>query len=206
MRFCWQSTDTPSADIATATGDTISTRWNSRGCKIQSFRRLARTVANNADPPLVAPPPLPVVTAPTITAPAPTITAPALSTVGPAISATGPTAAAPDDGDSGRSEISIDVSSPVQNPLAELSPRFACQGDAYDDIQLSPTLGQSNFIATDLEASWKFADVISQKEPTPAPGKINLGPTQSVYLFVRPGEDGIIEEASSHTKLSTVQY
>lgn len=80
--------------------------------------------------------------------------------------------------------------SPAQSPLLELSPRLACQTDGVYGF-LSPTRGEVDAIANDLQASWKFADVIFQKETE---SRVPLAPPMSVYLLVRPNEDGIIEE------------
>ena len=81
---------------------------------------------------------------------------------------------------------------PAQSPLLELSPRLACKSGDYHAF-LSPTRGEVDAIADDLQASWKFADVIFQKATV---GKIPLAPPMSVYLLVRPNEDGSIEDVS----------
>ncbi|KAJ4991425.1 G2-specific protein kinase nim-1 [Stagonosporopsis vannaccii] len=86
------------------------------------------------------------------------------------------------------------VISPLQSPLAELSPRFMCQADENVDILMSPTKGQVDFIADNLNGPWRFADVISQKEVTEDSGKFTLAPMTSICLFVRPSVDGRIEE------------
>ena len=81
---------------------------------------------------------------------------------------------------------------PAQSPLLELSPRFACQNDG-DHALLSPTRGEIGAIADDLGAPWKFADVIFQRQTV---GRVPLAPPMSVYLLVRPNEDGSIEDVS----------
>ena len=90
--------------------------------------------------------------------------------------------------------VQVAPPSPLQSPLAELSPRFACQGDESREIQLSPTKGQADFIATDLQGSWKFADTAFQQEPMPEWSRVPLAPTTSVSVFVRPDDNGRIEE------------
>ena len=82
--------------------------------------------------------------------------------------------------------------SPAQSPLLELSPRLACQNDGNHAL-LSPTRGEIGAIADDLRAPWKFADVIFQRQTV---GRVPLAPPMSVYLLVRPNENGIIEEVS----------
>ncbi|KAH6643789.1 kinase-like domain-containing protein [Boeremia exigua] len=82
---------------------------------------------------------------------------------------------------------------PLQSPLAELSPRFTCQSDKYENVSLSPTKGQVEFIAADLDVPWKFADVLSQQDPMTV-DRVPLAPPTSVCLFVRTDEDDRIEE------------
>ena len=88
------------------------------------------------------------------------------------------------------------ATSPLQSPLAELSPRFVCQADETADILMSPTKGQADSIAHDLNAPWRFADVVHQEETSEINGRFKLAPMTSVCLFVRPGADGHIEEVS----------
>jgi hypothetical protein len=82
--------------------------------------------------------------------------------------------------------------SPAQSPLLELSPRLACHSDDNHAL-LSPTRGEIDAIADDLKAPWKFADVIFQRETVE---RVPLAPPMSVYLLVRPDENGTIEEVS----------
>jgi hypothetical protein len=91
--------------------------------------------------------------------------------------------------------------SPAQSPLLELSPRLACRTDGYHAL-LSPTRGEVDAIADDLNAPWKFADVIFQKKTL---GTVPLAPTLSVYLLVRPDENGTIEEVSCRYPTTTCQ-
>lgn len=79
------------------------------------------------------------------------------------------------------------IVSPPQSPLAELSPRFANNNDPIADQSLSPTYGQLRFIEDQLNAPWRFASVPFQTEPA----------AKSVYKFVRPNADGVIEEVRS---------
>lgn len=86
------------------------------------------------------------------------------------------------------------VSSPIVSPLAELSPRFVCQGQ-WPDRTLSPTRGQMDAIASHLEGNWKYGDVAFQEAPLSKPN-VPMAPVRSVYLCVRPDEAGIIQEVS----------
>lgn len=90
----------------------------------------------------------------------------------------------------------VEAQSPPGSPLAELSPRFACQGDESEGRLLSPTRGQADLVANDLKKPWKFADVVHQIEPRQRTNRIPLAPTTSVHLFVRPNNRGYIEEVS----------
>lgn len=75
-----------------------------------------------------------------------------------------------------------------------------CESDNNGGILLSPTRGQADFIANDLQGLWKFADVIYQVEPE---GSASLDPSKSAHLFVRSGDNGIIEDVGYKHMLST---
>lgn len=153
----------------------IRERWESKGRNLRRVQTNTYTVAEQADAPLPAAPPAPPPAAPP---------APPSAGSAPVTPSAGSSGVVPDP-----VETKTDAFSPIQSPLAELSPRFACQGDSEDTL-LSPTSGQAELMAADLKGAWKFADVISQKEPTSR----QIGPPQSIYLLVRTGEDGRIEE------------
>ncbi len=165
------------AETAPLDGQAIADRWRISGRKLSKLRKMA-TVAAQAIPPLAAP-------------------------VGQPANAQGglPANVQPDQPttpQTGQTVTTLAQTAPIQSPLAELSPWFVCQSD--EDKELAPTKGQADFIAADLDAPWKFADVIFQKEPTMVKGMAPFAPTTSVHLFVRPNQDGIIEEVCCKSK------
>ena len=138
------------------TGQIILNRWKSHGYRIQRIQYRPAPADNAIAPPVVVPAAPPAHAGPlSMTTPITTINIAGAVPV-----------------------------SPLQTPLAELSPRFANSNDPTNEKPLSPTYGQLRFLEEQLSAPWKFASVPFKFEPA----------SKSVYTYVLPNLDKVIEE------------